>query len=467
MSIKILVVFLAAIAGAVGVTLYVVKPQNLVHMPPVACTTEAKICPDGSAVGRTGPDCMFADCPLAPVSQVLPKSTDTSITPKPAVLNTPQTTPPPSSMSVAKTTHAINQAVMIKGYSRDELLAMAGNIYASGNVPLGDDKYVTSSPKKGYVYLCNVHKDNPGSMVNGPWMHGTTWNFLEKISIAGSVHWGSATFLNTISGVSRILSGNGLPIDHNTGTFPVASSDPAATYDKNPNTISAQSLKQTLPKDPIYSDTPYCMGGEVGMMLSGVALFNAFDAGLRDAGAHELQDSCDGHPQGSGEYHYHGLSSCFKDTDVSTILGYAYDGFPITGATVATNKYLTTDDLDECHGITSEVAIDGKSVMTYHYVMTVDFPYSASCFRGKPITTGPSADIQKQSQSGSSQAGTTGSQQGGGGAPPNGGPPAEATAACRGMSDGASCSFTTPMGEMSGVCHTPPNSSLACVPPHQ
>jgi hypothetical protein len=27
------------------------------------CTLEAKICPDGSAVGRTGPDCSFAACP--------------------------------------------------------------------------------------------------------------------------------------------------------------------------------------------------------------------------------------------------------------------------------------------------------------------------------------------------------------------------------------------------------------------
>jgi len=30
---------------------------------PVACTMEAKLCPDGSAVGRSGPDCAFAPCP--------------------------------------------------------------------------------------------------------------------------------------------------------------------------------------------------------------------------------------------------------------------------------------------------------------------------------------------------------------------------------------------------------------------
>lgn len=30
---------------------------------PIACTQEAKICPDGSTVGRTGPYCEFSLCP--------------------------------------------------------------------------------------------------------------------------------------------------------------------------------------------------------------------------------------------------------------------------------------------------------------------------------------------------------------------------------------------------------------------
>ncbi len=39
----------------------------LVSEKPVACTEEAKLCPDGSAVGRIGPDCEFAECPQAPI----------------------------------------------------------------------------------------------------------------------------------------------------------------------------------------------------------------------------------------------------------------------------------------------------------------------------------------------------------------------------------------------------------------
>ncbi len=32
---------------------------------PVACTKEARVCPDGTAVGRVPPDCEFAPCPDA------------------------------------------------------------------------------------------------------------------------------------------------------------------------------------------------------------------------------------------------------------------------------------------------------------------------------------------------------------------------------------------------------------------
>jgi hypothetical protein len=39
-------------------------PNNFpTNSPEKACSTEAKICPDGSAVGRTGPNCEFAPCP--------------------------------------------------------------------------------------------------------------------------------------------------------------------------------------------------------------------------------------------------------------------------------------------------------------------------------------------------------------------------------------------------------------------
>ena len=41
-----------------------------------ACTQEAKICPDGSAVGRTGPNCEFAACPEATVTSTTEGGSD-------------------------------------------------------------------------------------------------------------------------------------------------------------------------------------------------------------------------------------------------------------------------------------------------------------------------------------------------------------------------------------------------------
>jgi hypothetical protein len=48
---------LAVVAGAC------VKKDTNVPGDKTACTEEAKVCPDGSSVGRTGPDCQFAECP--------------------------------------------------------------------------------------------------------------------------------------------------------------------------------------------------------------------------------------------------------------------------------------------------------------------------------------------------------------------------------------------------------------------
>jgi hypothetical protein len=155
-----------------------------------------------------------------------------------------------------------------------------------------------------------------------------------------------------------------------------------------------QDLTYVLNGNPTYG-APNRMGSESGIMLTGVALFNAFNAGGRDAGTWEVQDSCDGHIQMDGIYHYHTLSSCIKNVSVHTVIGYALDGFPVTGPDAGPNNILTTDDLDVCHGITSQIYLDGTSVTMYHYVMAEDFPYSVSRFRGKAIQP---PDLAEQAQ---------------------------------------------------------------------
>lgn len=58
---KIILIGLAILLLA-GV-LYLFWVRYLKQPGMVACTQEAKICPDGSSVGRVGPNCDFAPCP--------------------------------------------------------------------------------------------------------------------------------------------------------------------------------------------------------------------------------------------------------------------------------------------------------------------------------------------------------------------------------------------------------------------
>ena len=37
---------------------------------PVACTADAKLCPDGTYVSRVAPDCNFAPCPISKVCEI-------------------------------------------------------------------------------------------------------------------------------------------------------------------------------------------------------------------------------------------------------------------------------------------------------------------------------------------------------------------------------------------------------------
>ncbi len=73
--IKLVPVFLAVAILAVIVAAVMLSRSadtetdtNITPLPPVDdgqvyCTQDAKMCPDGSYVGRTGPKCEFSPCP--------------------------------------------------------------------------------------------------------------------------------------------------------------------------------------------------------------------------------------------------------------------------------------------------------------------------------------------------------------------------------------------------------------------
>jgi hypothetical protein len=265
------------------------------------------------------------------------------------------------------------------------LTSVAAHELDPTKLPLGDGK-ISTAAKAGYIWACHTDPNAGGAFKDGPWIDKTagTYDLTAKAIVDGAVKW-PHSFTITTEGDKRLIVWNDLP-DHATGTFPIAATDDAYKYDRNPNSIQKQAMRVELPLNPTLLAKPTCAPGAVGVLLSGAVLFNALDAPGRDAVAHETQDSCQGHPQESGVYHYHNVSKCLIDADKGTgqsaLMGYALDGFGIYGPRDENGNTLTSADLDECHGRTSEVEWNGARVVMYHYVATLDFPYTVGCMRG-------------------------------------------------------------------------------------
>jgi hypothetical protein len=253
------------------------------------------------------------------------------------------------------------------------------------HLPLGDGK-ISTAPKTGSVWACRIDPNAGGAQADGPWIdHAAhTYDFTKKTVVQGRVVW-RPDFKMSVEGAKRVFATNDLP-DHPTGVFPISPSDPAYQYDRNPNRIGAQTVKVTLDADPVLAREPTCAPGAVGILLTGSVLFSALDAPGRDAVAHETQDSCQGHPQEGGVYHYHSLTTCREDPRLadghSALVGYAIDGFGIFGRYGEGGKLLSSEDLDACHGHAHAIPWDGKTVVMYHYHATWDYPYTVGCLRG-------------------------------------------------------------------------------------
>ncbi|MBV9240852.1 MAG: YHYH protein [Acidobacteria bacterium] len=267
-------------------------------------------------------------------------------------------------------------------------VAYTGNAHDPKNLPLGDGR-LSEAPKKNYVWPCRVPFGGGGAFRDGPWIKGDgTGDSTIKPHVQGDVAWDNYRYSIKVEGDKRRLIGNGLP-DHHTGKFPIDPNDPAFYYDRNPNSIRESEISFNLPLVPQVADKSSCVPmGTIGVMKSGVALFNALDAEGRDAVAHEIQDKCNGHPERDGHYHYHNLSQCIEEhrgKGHSELMGYALDGFGIYGVFGEHGEELTNADLDECHGHAHEIMWDGKAVVMYHYHATREYPYTIGCFKGTPV----------------------------------------------------------------------------------
>jgi hypothetical protein len=251
-------------------------------------------------------------------------------------------------------------------------------------LPIGDANATTDTVGVGYLYMC-VPGDLERISHGGPWINEdlNVWDSTTKLTVQGEIEW-EGDYNETVANAMRIISTYTVPVNDSTGIFPITTDDPAYQYDPNRGTVTVDKRIVTLPQFGTEAAEPGCLRkGAVGILRNGVLMFGAFDARGEDAVAHEVQDICQGHPAQT-EYHYHSVSKCVLEraTGPSTVVGFAFDGFPIVVERDASGALPTNADLDECHGRTSPVLLDGEVVTTYHYSATLEFPYFMGCYKG-------------------------------------------------------------------------------------
>lgn len=183
----------------------------------------------------------------------------------------------------------------------------------------------------------------------------------------------------TVSGTNVIASFDSRP-DHTSLYF----DEDDACYDnfsasgrfKNPNYISAQSITMTIPRNPSGAATAQG-GGAQGLALNGVSIFSN-QAAPGDSIYQEIYsfDRCEGHPQNTGNFHYHTEPPSISNHDYGFI-GVMRDGYPVYGVKDSTGA--TPLDLDSYGGHNS-VTSDSNGASVYHYHVNLQTEGSDSAY---------------------------------------------------------------------------------------
>ena len=275
-------------------------------------------------------------------------------------------------------------------------------------------------PQKNGIYLGPFFKEvagviSPLKTSDRPWLNQET-NTID-ISVIPYVNGNvSATYYDPKGSVfsitedndHRYFKGNGIPntpmgifpVQEGTSAYPWYAALPGGT---NPKTgeeyssaaaigVSPYVLDLKITKHPKYNEIPQAINYLIlGFTFTGTVWHAEVANDASNNWYNPISvlpmDECFAHPY-TEQYHLHAYSwGCLlneteKNIYPSPLLGYALDGFGIYGPNDKDGNIITNDQLDECHGLTSEVMWEGKMTNIYHYVLNYEYPYSIGAFRG-------------------------------------------------------------------------------------
>jgi len=235
-----------------------------------------------------------------------------------------------------------------------------------------------------------------------------------EVAAVRLVHWVPSTKAEIGNGEWNFVS-SGLPASSFVAPYYAVPADPlsvsgaGASVVGESTALKSQDYNYVIPLTPKYvTATTAANMGPIGVMLDGGVLFNPFEANGSTAATSDnfsatangqtatFLDSCDGHPGGPSQYHYHGLPTCLvayatgqkfsvgpaSDLAASTtpgvnesvpaarkpvVLGFAFDGFAIYDNIAMSGATIPVSALDACNGIFSPVP--GYPHGIYHYVL--------------------------------------------------------------------------------------------------
>lgn len=148
-----------------------------------------------------------------------------------------------------------------------------------------------------------------------------------------------------------------------------------------------------LPMAPVKAAKSTSLGtvAKVGLALDGVPIF-ADAPSVLQTGHMPALDTCGGHIDPGGWYHWHATSTdintvfehehvdatCALKQKADALFAYAFDGYAIYGSVDSDGKVPT--NLDSCNGHTGPTAENPKGA--YHYHASLKFPNLPACLSG-------------------------------------------------------------------------------------
>ncbi|MFA5930293.1 MAG: cupredoxin family copper-binding protein [Candidatus Micrarchaeia archaeon] len=126
---------------------------------PVACSMEAKICPDGTPVGRTGPNCEFAACPPSGNNSPPPAP------PPPAPGTAPVASVEISGFAFSPSALAVAKGTTVTWTNNDAVgHTITSSSFNSGTMGSGGTFSFTFTQDGTYDYICSIHPSMKGKI---------------------------------------------------------------------------------------------------------------------------------------------------------------------------------------------------------------------------------------------------------------------------------------------------------------